>query len=280
MKKLILFALLLNTTCLFAQSPQTVVKSNDIAPRQPQNITAVLGAFPAEVALIHSMIKQPKELVFQGIHFTDGILNGRHVVLAQTGIGKVNAAITTTLLLDHFNPREVLFTGIAGGTDPELSPGDLVIGTSVAYHDYGTITPDSMMRRHTLNPVTLVENPIYFPCTKSLVQLAQSVSKTVNFQTIGKRSPKVVEGVIVTGDVFVSSVAATKQLHQKMNAEATEMEGASVAQACWQQKVPFLVIRSLSDNASDNAHEDVASFYKIAAENSAHLLMAIVGKIN
>jgi adenosylhomocysteine nucleosidase len=276
MKKLILFALLFNTARIFAQAPQTVVKSNDAAPRQSQNITAVLGAFPAEVALIHSMIKQPKELVFQGIHFTDGILNGRHVVLAQTGIGKVNAAITTTLLLDHFNPREVLFTGIAGGTDPELSPGDLVIGTSVAYHDYGTVTPDSMMRRHTLNPVTLVENPIYFPCTKSLVQLAQSVSKTISFQTIGKRAPKVVEGVIVTGDVFVSSIAATKQLHQKMNAEATEMEGAAVAQACFQQNVPFLVIRSLSDNASDNAHADVASFYKIAAENSANLIMAIV----
>jgi adenosylhomocysteine nucleosidase len=280
MKKLILIALLFNITCLFAQAPQTVVKSSDAAQREPQNITAVLGAFPAEVALIHSMIKQPKELVYQGIRFTEGILNGRHIVLAQTGIGKVNAAITTTLLLDHFNPREVLFTGIAGGTDPQLSPGDLVIGISVAYHDYGTITPDSMMRRHTLNPVTLAENPIYFPCTQSLVQLARSVSKAVSFQTIGRRSPKVIEGVIVTGDVFVSSVAATKQLHQKMNAEATEMEGASVAQACWQQKVPFLVIRSLSDNASDNAHQDVATFYKIAAENSAHLLMAIVEKIN
>jgi adenosylhomocysteine nucleosidase len=231
------------------------------------------------VALIHSLIKQPKELIFQGIHFTEGTLNGRHVVLAQTGIGKVNAAITTTLLLDHFNPREVLFSGIAGGTDADLSPGDLVIGTSVAYHDYGTITPDSMMRRATLNPVTLQDNPVYFVCAKPLVQLAVETSKTVKFQSIGKRSPKVVNGVIVTGDVFVSSVAATKQLHQKMNAEATEMEGASVGQTCWQQQVPFLVIRSLSDNASDTAHEDVAAFYKIAAENSANLVIAIVGKL-
>ena len=280
MKKLILIALLLNATYLFGQAPQTVVKNSDAAPREFQNITAILGAFPAEVALIHSMIKQPKELAFQGIHFTEGILNGRHVVLAQTGMGKVNAAITTTLLLDHFKPREVLFTGIAGGTDPELSPGDLVIATTVAHHDYGTITPDSMLRRSTRNPTTEEENPIYFPCDKLLIRLAEKVSKEVKFQSAGKRSPKVIEGVIVTGDVFVSSVAATKQLHQKMNAEATEMEGASVAQACWQQKVPFLVIRSLSDNASDNAHEDVATFYKIAAENSAHLVMAIVEKIN
>jgi adenosylhomocysteine nucleosidase len=101
----------------------------------------------------------------------------------------------------------------------------------------------------------------------------------VTFQTIGKRSPKVIEGVIVTGDVFVSSSEATKQLHKKMHAEATEMEGASVGQTCYQQNVPFLVIRSLSDSASDTAHTDVATFYKVAAENSANLLMAIVGKL-
>jgi adenosylhomocysteine nucleosidase len=280
MKKLIPYIIvLLNLQYLFAQAPQTPVKSSDTSRSAYQNITAILGAFPAEVTLIHSLIKQPKELVFQGIHFTEGFLNGRHVVLAQTGMGKVNAAITTTLLLDHFQPREVLFSGIAGGTDPELSPGDLVIGTAVAHHDYGTITPDSMLRRSTRNPITLQENPIYFPCDKPLILLAEMVSKEVKFQSAGKRAPKVTEGVIVTGDVFVSSLAATKQLHSKMKAEATEMEGAAVGQACWQQKVPFLVIRSLSDNASDNAHLDVAAFYKIAAENSANLVINIVGKL-
>ncbi len=279
MKKFIPYIiLLLFSQNLHAQSPQTPLRSTFVK-RAPRNITAVLGAFPPEIALIHSLIKQPKEYIYQGIHFTEGMLKGRHVVLAQTGMGKVNAAITTTLLLDHFNPREVIFSGIAGGTDPRLSPGDLVIGTSVAHHDYGTITPDSMMRRATRNPVTQEENPIYFPCTKSLVQLAWNVSRNVKFQTIGKREPKVVEGVIVTGDVFVSSTSATKQLHQKMNAEATEMEGAAVGQTCWQQKVPFLVIRSLSDNANDSAHEDVATFYKIAAENSANLVMNIIQKL-
>ena len=140
---------------------------------------AILGAFPAEVALIHDHILQKKELVFQNIHFTEGMLNGRHIVLAQTGIGKVNAAITTTLLLEHFEPREVLFTGSAGGTDPKLSPGDLVIGNLVAYHDYGTPTPDSMLLRPTRNPVNLQENPIYFTSAAPLIKLAQTVSSTL-----------------------------------------------------------------------------------------------------
>ncbi|MBW4889573.1 5'-methylthioadenosine/adenosylhomocysteine nucleosidase [Mucilaginibacter sp. HMF5004] len=270
---------MLSVQYLFAQVSLPTVQGNYSGRAANQNITAVLGAFPAEVALIHSLIKEPKELVFQGIHFTEGMLNGRHIVLAQTGIGKVNAAITTTLLLDHFNPREVLFSGIAGGVNPKLLPGDLVIGTSVAYHDYGAITPDSMLRGPTKDPITLQDNPLYFPCSRPLIELAENVSKTVSFHIIGKRTPKVIEGVIVTGDVFVSSATATKQLYQKMKAEATEMEGASVGQTCWQQHVPFLVIRSLSDNASETAHEDVATFYKIAAENSANLVIAIVGKL-
>jgi len=243
--------------------------------------TGILGAFGAEVALIHSRIQTPKETTIQNIRFTEGVLNGHNVVLAQTGMGKVNAAITTSLMLDHFKPVQILFTGIAGGVDPQLSPGDLVIGDKIAYHDYGTITPDSMQCRATQEPVNMLFNPQYFPCTSALVKLAQDISSKLEFTKIGsaKHAPKVVTGTIVTGDVFVASTLATQQLWQKMHAEATEMEGAAVAQTCWQQKVPFLVIRSLSDSASNNAHEDVAAFYQTAALNSATLVMAIVGQI-
>ncbi|EHQ26972.1 MTA/SAH nucleosidase [Mucilaginibacter paludis DSM 18603] len=244
-----------------------------------QPITGILGAFPAEVTLIHDLILDKKEMIFQHIRFTEGTLNGRHVVLASTGMGKVNAAITTTLMLEHFEPEELLFTGIAGGVNPGLSPGDLVIGNKIAYHDYGTITPDSMMRRGTRTQDNAEENPIYFPCNPKLVKVAQEVSGRLTLKKVGSgsRTPKIVTGIIVTGDVFVSSNEATKKLRLTMNAEATEMEGAAVAQTCWQQKTPFLVIRSLSDNASNNAKDDVAAFYQTAAHNSASLVMAVVG---
>ncbi|MEO6523641.1 MAG: 5'-methylthioadenosine/adenosylhomocysteine nucleosidase [Mucilaginibacter sp.] len=265
MKKLILLAFIILFNLQLSKS-QTI---------------GILGAFGAEVALIHSRIQNPEEIVIQNIHFTRGILNGHPVVLAQTGMGKVNAAITTSLLLDHFKPSQVLFTGIAGGVDPQLAPGDLVIGDKIAHHDYGTITPDSMQRRATQDPVTMLPNPQYFLSAPKLVKLAQDVSSKLEFAKIGsgKHAPKIVTGTIVTGDVFVASTLATRQLWQKMHAEATEMEGAAVAQTCWQQTVPFLVIRSLSDSASNNAHQDVASFYQTAAINSATLVMAIVGQI-
>jgi len=167
--------------------------------------------------------------------------------------------------------------------NPDLSPGDLVIGTEVGYHDYGYLLPDSLQRRPTRNPATMQENPLYFPCDGRLVQLAyQASGKTTMEKTDAKDSiaPRVIKGRIVTGDVFVSSQAATAALYRQMNAEATEMEGAAVAQACWQQQVPFVVIRSMSDKAGNNAYMDLQSFYHIAARNSANLVMTLVGMLN
>jgi adenosylhomocysteine nucleosidase len=271
MKKLLSIALLIiliNTGTVFAQAKQPV--------------TAILGAFPPEIELVQARMENKKSIIIQRINFIEGTLNGRHIVLVNTGIGKVNAAITTTLVLDHFKPAEVIFTGIAGGVNPALSPGDLVIGSKVAYHDYGAITPDSMRRQPTKSHDNKSFNPMYFTSDAALVKLAEEVSKNITLQKIGSATnhiPQIVTGVIVTGDVFVSSNTATQQLRNKMNAEATEMEGAAVAQTCYQQQIPFLVIRSLSDNASNTAHNDVASFYKVAAFNSATLVMAIVGKL-
>lgn len=265
-----------------AQVSATTKKPETKRPINTLPVTAILGAFGDEVNILVEKVQQKKVNTVQGIRFTRGILNGRKVVIALTGIGKVNAAITTTLMLDHFKPKEVIFTGIAGGVNPELSPGDIVIGTLVAFHDYGTITPDSMLVRPTKNPASIVENPAFFPADPNLVMLAEQAGKNTQFEIIPGHNtslPKIIKGTIVTGDVFISSMAATQLLRKKMNADATEMEGAAVAQACWQQQVPFIVIRSLSDNAGNNAYNDAKKFYSVAARNSASLVLAIINLI-
>lgn len=272
----------LQTSCaqapIFHETPDTIH-----APRQYRQLTAILGAFPPELALLQAQLQDKKDTVIQHIHFTEGLLNGRQVVLAQTGIGKVNAAITTTLMLEHFQPRELVFTGIAGGVNPMLFPGDLVIGTQTTYHDYGTLTPDSIKMRATRNPFTMQENPVFFTCDPGLVTAALAAGSNLPLEKIagksGARLPRVVSGIIVTGDVFVASQAATQQLRARLQADATEMEGAAVAQACWQQRTPFIIIRSLSDDAGNNASTDVRSFYEIAARNSASLVMALMKKM-
>jgi adenosylhomocysteine nucleosidase len=243
-------------------------------------ITGILGAFGDEIKFLLTQVQQKKETVIQQVHFTEGILQGKKVVIAQTGIGKVNAAMTTTLMLEHYHPHILIFTGIAGGLNPALQPGDLVIGTRVAYHDYGAMVPDSIVRKPTRNPFTLKENPLYFICDTALVAHARLISNKISLEKIrranGEQAPQIITGTIVTGDVFVSSDRAAQNLAQQLQADATEMEGAAVAQICWQQKAPFIVIRSMSDNANNNAHTDVAAFYQIAARNSAKFVMAIL----
>ena len=244
-------------------------------------ITALLGAFDEEVKLVQKALKKPKSRTLNGIHFMTGRINGRKVVVAETGIGKVNAAMTTAFVLAYFKPEQVLFTGIAGGTNPDLQPGDIIIARQTAHHDYGYITFQQQKTNQTRNAITKDLNPTYFPADSIMMQTAQAAAKTVPFERIPStsRPPSVVVGTVVTGDVFVSSNEKVASLWSEFKADATEMEGAAVAQVCYQQQTPCLVIRSLSDKANANARQDMLTFFKIAARNSANLVMTIVGKL-
>lgn len=246
-------------------------------------VTGLLGAFGAEVALVKESLTRPKTVIVDGISFTTGRLGQQRVVVAETGIGKVNAAMTTALMLDHFRPRRILFTGIAGGTNPDLQPGDIVIASRTAHHDYGSITDKNTPTRQTRNAITKQFNPVYFPADPALLQLAERVVKTVSLSGIplasggvSDRPVKVITGTVVTGDVFVASPAKVSSLRADFGADATEMEGAAVAQVCYQLQVPHLIIRSLSDRADAEAHIAYDKFYPTAAKNSANLVIALV----
>lgn len=244
-------------------------------------ITALLGAFDEEVKLVQKSLKNPKSQTLNGIHFMTGSINGRKVVVAETGIGKVNAAMTTAFVLAYFKPEQVLFTGIAGGTNPDLQPGDIVIARQTAHHDYHSITFQQQPTNQTRNAITKEMNPTFFPADSVMMLAAQEAAKTVAFESIPttSRPPSIVVGTVVTGDQFIASEEKVASLWSEFKADATEMEGAAVAQVCYQQQIPCLVIRSLSDKANSNARQDMLTFFKIAARNSANLVMAIAGKL-
>jgi len=250
------------------------------AQTQSSPVTAILGAYGDEITLLLEKVEHKKEYDIGGLTFTEGVLNGRHVVVALTGIGKVNAAITTTLAIEHFHPSEVLFSGIAGGVDPSLSPGDLVIGTRLAYHDYGTLA-DSLQSDPTRNPATRENNPLVFSCNDTLVKIAERVSRSLTLEKPieGRPAPRIVSGLIVTGDVFITSRNASGRLWQRWHAEATDMESAAVAQTCWQRNIPFIIVRSLSDAADSEAEKDIHRFYRVAAHNAALLVIALTGEL-
>jgi adenosylhomocysteine nucleosidase len=264
-----LFAVILCSSCSFV----THSSSKEVR-------TAILGAEGEEIALLKEKLTEPREHNFEGISFYTGFLGDRSVVVVEAGVGKVNAAMTATLLIEHFRPDEVIFTGIAGSTNPEILPGDIVIGEKSAQHDRGQAVPGSFEILGTINPENKKRNPVFFPADEKLLRAAVAASETVQLERIdtqsGFRQPKMVRGTIVTGDCFVASDAFRSGLREKLKADAVEMEGAAVAQICYQQQVPCIIIRSISDNADERAAADLEKFYKTAAKNSAMLVAEMV----
>jgi adenosylhomocysteine nucleosidase len=195
-------------------------------------------------------------------------------------MGKVNAAMTTALLIHHFNPKEVIFTGISGGLNPVLLPGDVVIGAKTAQHDLIYLKPDSFEQFVVRNPANKENNPKFFAADGRLLALAEKVKSTIKLKKIAtnksQRTPQIITGVIVTGDTFCGSPAKNAELHNYFKADAVEMEGAAVAQVCYQQNVPCMVIRSLSDSANEKIEHDIVKYLKIAANNAARFTIDVI----
>jgi adenosylhomocysteine nucleosidase len=266
---------------LASPSPaQNAGPEDPCAPSTPA--LGVLGAVNSEVTLLQGMLAEAKSQEIEGIEFISGRIGTKPVVLAWTGVGKVNAAMTTTLLLEHFHPTGVIFTGIAGGIDPNLEPGDIVVAKQTAYHDMGTLWPQGIEYGGVKSRMTGEPNPVFFPADPVLLAAAEKAAKGITFGSLGlrtdQRPPRVVVGTVVTGDVFVASKGKSEELAKELGASAVEMEGAAVAQLCYQRNIGCLIIRSVSDKADRSAVIDKQLFYTMAAKNSADLVVKIVGE--
>ena len=249
-----------------------------------QSTIGVLG-IAAEIAPIEKRVQDNREVVVGGYVFREGTLNGRHVVVGRSGAGKVNASIIATLLITHFNPTAVLFSGTAGADrPPDLRPGDVVIGATVAQHDFGLQTPSGIRRLGTRNAVTGERDPLLVPAPGNLVASARQSAQGLTLPPVkspdGDRVPRIIEGVIVTGDVFLSDLQRREELRRTLGATAIDMEGAAVVQTCRQLKVPCLVVRSVTDRADTQAVTNYEQFIAAASENAAALVMAIITRLD
>jgi adenosylhomocysteine nucleosidase len=243
-------------------------------------VAAVLGVSNADVAGLEEELTQAASQEIEGVTFTLGSLAGRRVVIAWTGVGKVNAAMVTTLLIEHFKPTSIIQTGIAGGIDPNLEPGDIVVARQTAHHDMGYIGPDGFEPGGVKNRLTEEVNPTFFPADPNLLATAERAAGRTRFDPIahrnGERPPRVIVGTIATGDTFVASKAKCEELAGEFDADAVDMEGAAVAQICHQRGVPHLILRSIADKADASAVVDKQRFYALAAENAAALVQSIL----
>jgi len=248
--------------------------------QQPSGrLVAVIG-ITREIAPVEARLQSPAVERIRGIAFTSGTIDGARIVTTRVGVGKVNAALATTLLLDHFSPAAVIFSGTAGAVDPDLNPGDVVVGTGVGHHDFGTATAGAFVRGPTRDPASGQLDPVFFPAGPELLAAARRAAATAKPSRLPDAEPgpaaRISEGVIVTGDSFISSPVVRDALRGELKASAVEMEGAAVAQVCARFGVPLIVIRSVTDRAEAQAMPSYQRFVDLASRNAADLAVATV----
>ena len=252
------------------------------ASARAQSIVGVLG-IDREVGPIEARLQDSREVALRGYVFRVGTLNGRQVVVGRSAPGKVNAAIAATLLIGHFNPAALIFSGTAGAIDQALYPGDVVIGTGVVQHDVGVLIGGGIQRRGIRNIVTGEIDPLIVPAPEALLAAARRAVEGLTLKRIespeGTRVPRIIEGVIVTGDAFLSDPAKRDEMRSSLSASAVEMEGGAMVQACRQFSIPCLVVRSITDRADGEATANYKQFIASASENAAALVAAIIAKL-
>ena len=250
-----------------------------MTPRAGSGPVALLSALTEEIEELRHALDDPSVMDLGGIPAQRGTLDGHDVVLAETGIGKVNAAVTTTLVIERFAPRMAVFTGVAGGLDPNLHVGDVVIARIVAAHDSGVLTPTGL-RRYQPGHVPFL-NPTdrfgYAAHPETLVHVAERLEGFALLPVADREQPpRVVVGTVLTGDQFVNDPAVRQALHGELGGQAVEMEGAALTQTAERLGVPHLVIRSLSDLAGAESDLDFSRFVRAVSRNSARLVRRIL----
>ena len=278
-------------------------RHTDLPPDARPRI-AVISAFAPEIAILETALEGAETRRIGPAHYTTGQLEGRDVVLFLSGISTVNAAMTTQAALDHFDVTAVLFSGIAGGVDPNLGIGDVVVAERWAHYLEGAFareTPQGyalpgwmdgavanygMIHTRGVDVVPpggdAPESRFWFDSDPALLDIARLAAEGLELENAGgDLPPKVtVGGNGVSGPVFMDNAGFRDHAFAAFGARVLDMESASVAQVAYANAVPFIAFRSLSDLAGGGGGEnEIAAFLSVAAANSARLMRAVLRRM-
>lgn len=229
-------------------------------------VIGIIGAMSEELEILLSEMNKERSERKANMTFHKGKVYGKDVVAVVCGIGKVNAAVCTQILISEYKVDTVINVGVAGGIGKEIYPGDVVIADTLVQHDMDTtVFGDKYGQIPRLDTFD-------FKCDAKLIALAQAACKELS-------DIKSFTGRIVTGDQFIASLEKIQWLSSEFEAFACEMEGGSIAQVCYLNNVPFIVIRSISDNANNGAHMDFQKFIPIGVKNSTSILKTMLEKM-
>jgi adenosylhomocysteine/aminodeoxyfutalosine nucleosidase len=225
---------------------------------------AIMGAMQEEIEPLLANFDSINIVEYANNKFYEVNYNGLDIVIAYSKIGKVFASLTASTMIEKFGCDTLLFSGVAGGINPELKIGDLIIADKLCQHD---LDITAFGHPHGYVP----EGKVFTETTKELREVAKKVASDNNI--------KVIEGTIATGDQFVHSAKRKEFIEKVFNADALEMEGASVAVVCDSLNVPFFILRAISDTADMDAGFDFDEFLKSSAKNSADYLIKIIKEL-
>lgn len=248
----------------------------------------ILSAMPAELTDIQQKISKAKTV--NGV--TTGKVGKYNVVAMLSGIGKVNAASATQLLISQYHVDKIVFTGVAGGINPNYNIGDVVLSLQSFQHDFGHLSKKFVMHAVSTIPEIGIgkigDSPIIdlsqgwnAETIKTIREKSKALSPQFKAITMANKEtyqPKLIEaGIIATGDQFIANDAKKNEL-KGYGADLVEMEGAAMAQVCVKNKTPCLIIRSISDKAGNEALVDYKSFFETVAQNNAQLVVSLLNE--
>ena len=227
----------------------------------------IIGAMDVETDMLKNEMALDQMLEMAGMSFYAGSLRNVEVVVVTCGIGKVNAAICAQILINKFNVKSIINTGVSGGLNENLKIGDLVISTDCMEHDF-----DVTVFGYELGVIPRQADSVY-KADKQLVEMAYKAGKNYSEHTVYK-------GRIVSGDQFISSQEKKQFLIETFNAYTTEMESAAIAHTCYLNQRPFVIIRAISDQANGDAPENFDEFAKHAAVISNKIVLAMLAELS
>ncbi|MDE1189547.1 MAG: 5'-methylthioadenosine/S-adenosylhomocysteine nucleosidase [Pantoea sp.] len=225
----------------------------------------IIGAMEQEVTLLRDKIENRQTLTLAGCEIYTGTLNGVEVALLKSGIGKTAAALGTTLLLQLCKPDVVINTGSAGGLAPTLKVGDIVVSDEVRYHD-------ADVTAFGYEPGQMAGCPAAFVADEKLIAAAEQVIKQLDLNAV--------RGLVVSGDAFINGAAPLARIRSTFpQAIAVEMEATAIGHVCHQFKVPFVVVRAISDVADQESHLSFDEFLSVAAKQSSLMVENLLAQL-
>ncbi len=225
---------------------------------------AIMGAMVEEIEPLLEFLGDYKSEKIAGNTYYTATYKGLDLVIAYSKIGKVFASLTASTMIQNFGAKKLLFSGVAGAIDPKLNIGDLIAATKLCQHDL-----DITAFGHPFGYVP--EGSVFVDSDRELLEISKDVARD-----LGK---PLQEGIIATGDQFVADEKRKDWISKTFNADALEMEGASVAVVCEAFDVPFFILRSISDSADMDASFNFEEFLKSSAKQSAEFVIAMLDRL-